>query len=749
MHFILLCVSCAVSVSFTFAFAKTHGIQRHDTLEVVKAPLVVEGTAISVRYVLPAVLETQVVGSKKAEAIVLSPADANLALNCVRQAFSRVAGVMIWENDGTGVHANIAVRGLSPNRSWEFNTRMDGVDIAADIAGYPEAYFTPAFESLDRVEIVRGTASLQYGPQFGGLLNYVTKSAPRDRAVSVESSQIGGQYGYYSTYTALGGTRGDWSYYAFANYRRSNGWRLPVQLRDGSQKETGRFWQYSVMPKVEYRLTEHATVKAELTLMQYRVQQPGGLDSAQFAVDPRAAMRYRDWFGVRWIVPILTYQQQFSDGLFFDAKLFSVIGERESIGLTTSPTIADTGNNPRRVNVDTYLNVGLELRGRPDIRLFETEHPIAIGIRLYRGNTLRKQGRGPDGEEFSTNFVRPLTRDLSFVSENLAAFTEWSLRLSSSVSITPGMRIEWLRMSGEGTFSREKPASDPDAFDTLATLHLLDKRAIETLPLFGIGLLWQMAESVDVYGNAYQNWRPAQFSELFPNDPTIAVDPALRSARGISCDLGIRGNLSGIVSFDISGFYLFYGNRIGVVVRGALGGDTVLLTSDALQLRRNLGASEHRGIEFYAEFFAHQLFRLAEQRTSLFIAGSYTDARYTAGPTVGKRVEYAPEWVVRSGLRYQWGSRLAFTVQVSHTGECFSDANNTISSASGVNGIIPAYTLWDFSSQYLLTDWLRLELNVNNLFDRRYFTRRTGGYPGPGIIPADGRMITGGFRFVL
>lgn len=749
MHLLLLWISCAVSVSFTLALARTQGVRRQDTLEVVKAPLVVESTALSVHRILPAVWGTHIIGSKKAEAVVLSPTDANLALNNARQAFSRIAGVVIWENDGTGVQANVAVRGLSPNRSWEFNVRMDGADIAADIAGYPEAYFTPAFESLDRIEIIRGAASLQYGPQFGGLLNYVTKSAPPDRTVSVESSQIGGQYGYYSTYTALGGAHGQWSYYAFANYRRSDGWRLPVQSRDGSQKETDRFWQYSVMPKVEYRLSEHATIRAELTLMQYRMQQPGGLDSAQFAANQRAAMRYRDWFGVRWIVPMLTFQQYFSDRLLFDAKLFSVIGERESIGLTTNPTIPDTGSNPRRVNTDTYRNLGLELRGRSDIRLFEATHPLAVGIRLYRGTTLRQQGRGPDGEEFSTNFVRPLTRDLSFVSDNLATFMEWSLRLSPSVSITPGMRIEWLQMSGQGTFSREKPASDPHAFDTLGGVQLLDKRATETLPLFGIGLLWQMAGTIELYGNAYQNWRPTQFSELFPNDPTIAVDPALRSARGVSCDLGIRGSLSGIVSFDIAGFYLYYGNRIGTVVRSALGGDTVLLTPGALQLRRNLGASEHRGIEFYAEFFAHQLFRFAEQRTSLFIAGSYTDARYTAGPTVGKRVEYAPAWVVRSGLRYQWGSRLGLTIQFSHTAECFSDANNTISSANGINGVIPAYTVWDFSSQYLLTDWLRVEVNVNNLFDHRYFTRRAGGYPGPGIIPADGRMITGGFRFVL
>jgi Fe(3+) dicitrate transport protein len=151
--------------------------------------------------------------SKKTEVIQMQGSNGNFSLNNTRQAFVRVPGVFIWEQDGSGVQAGVAVRGLSPNRSWEFNTRKDGYDISADIFGYPEAYYTPPFESLERIELVRGSASLQFGPQFGGLLNYVTKSAPRDRSFSLESSQVVGSTGFYSTYTAIGGTLGDFSYY--------------------------------------------------------------------------------------------------------------------------------------------------------------------------------------------------------------------------------------------------------------------------------------------------------------------------------------------------------------------------------------------------------------------------------------------------------------------------------------------------------------------------------------------------------
>ncbi|MDW8075883.1 MAG: TonB-dependent receptor [Bacteroidota bacterium] len=745
-HLMIVGVACVATATET---KKVSVRGARDTIQIEKSPVVVEGNTIPVRTVIPSLDGVRIIASKKAESLQLTPADANLALNNTRQAFSRVAGVMVWENDGTGVQAGVAVRGLSPNRSWEFNTRMDGVDIAADIAGYPEAYFTPAFESLERIEIIRGAATLQYGPQFGGLLNYVTKSAPAGKAFGVESSQLGGQNGYYSTYTAIGGDHGSWSYYVFASYRRADGWRLPVRLRDGSERESDRWWQYSVMPKVQWRPSENTSITLEAAFMQYRLQQPGGLDSAQFALDSRQAMRYRDWFNVPWFVPVVHISHRLSDRALVDAKLFGVVGARESIGLITNPTIPDTGTNPRRVNTDNYRNVGVEVRGRYDVALGAVEHPLAVGLRLFRGSTIRRQGRGPDGDGFSTAFVRTLTRDLDFTTLNAAAFAEWNVQLHPTLSVTPGVRLEWLDMRGTGTYSREKPATSPDAFDTLGTLQRFDKGATETLPLAGIGVLWRAFEGIELYGNAYQSWRPAQFSELFPNDPSIAVDPALRSSRGVSTDVGLRGTIAAVVSFDISGFYLYYGDRIGTVARAALGADTVLLTPGASQLRRNLGASEHRGVELYTEVFLSSLLPLGEHGASLFATAAYTDARYTAGPTAGKRVEYAPEWIVRGGVRYQWKQHVAISLQGSSVSECFSDASNTRSSASGINGVIPAYTVWDLSAQVQLTEWLRAELNVNNIFDRRYFTRRAGGYPGPGIIPADGRIITGGLRFVL
>jgi len=80
----------------------------------------------------------------------------------------------------------------------------------------------------------------------------------------------------------------------------------------------------------------------------------------------------------------------------------------------------------------------------------------------------------------------------------------------------------------------------------------------------------------------------------------------------------------------------------------------------------------------------------------------------------------------------------------------FSDANNTIGvSANGNTGLIPSYSISDLTGSYKFSKILQLKAGINNLFNKMYFTRRAGGYPGPGALPADGRtaFISIGAKF--
>ena len=81
---------------------------------------------------IPEIVGTNIYAGKKNALIVLENVQGNLANNTMRQVLAKVPGIHVWESDPSGIQIGIAARGLSPNRSWEFNVRQNGYDIAAD-----------------------------------------------------------------------------------------------------------------------------------------------------------------------------------------------------------------------------------------------------------------------------------------------------------------------------------------------------------------------------------------------------------------------------------------------------------------------------------------------------------------------------------------------------------------------------------------------------------------------------------------
>lgn len=162
---------------------------------------------------------------KKSEVVEMKSTVMSKANNNPRQVYAKVAGLNIWENDGAGIQLGIGGRGLSPSRVSNFNTRQNGYDISADALGYPESYYSPSAEAIDRIEIVRGAASLQYGTQFGGFLNFKLKDGPDSAKFEVNAAQSMGSFGLFNSYNSIGGNAKKLKYFAFYQHKRGDGWR--------------------------------------------------------------------------------------------------------------------------------------------------------------------------------------------------------------------------------------------------------------------------------------------------------------------------------------------------------------------------------------------------------------------------------------------------------------------------------------------------------------------------------------------
>jgi Fe(3+) dicitrate transport protein len=319
-------------------------------------------------------------------------------------------------------------------------------------------------------------------------------------------------------------------------------------------------------------------------------------------------------------------------------------------------------------------------------------------------------------------------RDVEFVSNNTAAFIENIFRISEKFIIIPGIRYEWL----------EGEASGRNGYtSTGAEIILQNIKRSRSFLLAGVGTEFHVTKSTELYGNITQAYRPIQFANLQAPPTTDVVDPDLEDAKGYNIDLGYRGKLKDFFQFDVSGYYLQYNNRIGTIT---------ISGTPSYRLITNVGSSTSKGIESYVEFNPVRAFT-KNKKADLIIFGSYayTHARYSSdhkdANTKGKKVENAPEHIFRGGLSAGYKGFLV-TVQLSHVGETYSDANNTaIPTSNGNNGLIPSYTITDLTATYKFSKGLNIKTGINNLFDERYFSRRAGGYPGPGALPGDGRTF--------
>lgn len=715
------------------------GTQHWQPIEIRLSPLSFQASDIVVRdrksnafgiSQMAAVEGMAIYEAKKTERITLSDLTGNFATNNARQTFAKVSGLNIWESDGAGLQLGIGGRGLSPNRTANFNVRQNGYDISAEPLGYPESYYTPPFEALDRIEIVRGAASLQYGTQFGGMLNFVFKEGPADKPFEFLTRQTLGSFGLFNSFNSIGGTLDRLNYYGFYQFKRGDGWR-----------PNSEFYQHTAYFSTRYALSEKFSLSLNYTFMHYLARQPGGLTDNQFASDPRQSLRPRNWFRVDWQVAALTAEYSLSELTRLNSRFYGLLSGRQAVGnldvIFKNDDVPRLDGTRNRTLIDaSFRNLANETRLLHRYAFLGNLSTFLAGVRIFLGRTAQRQGDADASANPSFEFLNPNEPENSsylFPNTNVAVFAENIFALTPQLTITPGIRYENIQTFAEGYYKQYVYDGAGNTVAVQRTDESLERR--RAFVFFGVGLSYTPSSSVELYANFSQNYRSITFSDLRIVNPNFAVDPNIQDERGFNADLGVRGNWDGLVYYDITLFTLGYNNQIGL-----------LLKSDQpplflpYRLRTNIADSRTFGIETFVEADVVKLFfnRNAPLSLSLFSNLALLDARYinTDEPSIrNRRVELVPPITFRSGLTFQQ-EKFQATVQFSYTGEHFTDATNAVRTATAVNGIIPAYWVADVSLRYQI-GLFGIEAGVTNLTNNLYFTRRADSYPGPGIIPAE------------
>lgn len=671
---------------------------------------------------MPEIKDNVIYAGKKSEVIILDKINADLSINNTRQIFSKVPGLNIWENDGSGIQTNISTRGLSANRSWEFNVRQNGYDISSEAFGYPESYYTPPTESLSKIEIVRGASSLQYGTQFGGLLNYEIKKGHATKKLSVEEQVTFGSYGLANFYSAIGGTIKKLNYYVFLHDRQADGWR-----------QNSRYNTRTFFVSANYQFTKKLNIALEYTNMENSSQQPGGLTDIQLKTNSPLSNRARNWIGTPWNVAALTIKYDISPKVSLIIKTFTSMSERNSVGNLNAINIIDSINpltlayNLRRVDRDFYQNIGTEARLSYKYKLFKQSHTLASGVRAYAGNTQRKQkGTGNSGSDFDITLTNnQYVTDLKFNTNNYAFFAENIFQITNKFKVIPGVRFENIYNKIEGTINSN-------------TSSIVPQTSYRNILLAGIGSEYLISTKTNIYANISQAYRPVTFSEFTPSNADEIIDPNLKDAKGLNADFGYRGMVKNFLNFDVGMFYLNYDNRVGTILQ------------NGANFKTNIGQSVSQGIESFIEINPFKIWNENPKWGSirLFTSNSFIDAKYVnskeTDPTKsynGKQVENAPRNINRMGLTYTYKT-FTSTFLYSSSSEIYTDALNTeLPNTTYQIGKIEGYKVMDLSCAYVFLKNCNIKSGVNNLADEAYATRRSNGYPGPGLLPGNGRTF--------
>ena len=205
---------------------------------------------------------------------------------------------------------------------------------------------------MQQIEVVRGAGALQYGSQFGGLVNFKIRKGNNNKRFNFETENTYGANNFFNTFNSFHGQVKKLNYYSYVQYKRGDGWR-----------ENSNFKQVGAFVGLEYAFSNRLKLSFDYTNMHYLSQQAGGLTDEAFEIDPRSSNRERNWFRVNWNLAALRLEYQVSENVRLYSRTFGLLANRTSLGLQETPDVADPLSNRDLID-GTFKNIGNETRFR-------------------------------------------------------------------------------------------------------------------------------------------------------------------------------------------------------------------------------------------------------------------------------------------------------------------------------------------------------------------------------------------------
>lgn len=616
----------------------------------------------------------------------------------VNEALRKVPGVHARDEEGFGLRPNIAMRGLNPTRSTKITLLEDGIPLAYAPYGDNASYYHPMVDRYDRIEVLKGSGSLLFGPQtIGGVINYITPVPPQEPGGYVQGTF--GNRDYVNGKVNVGGNG------MLLDYSRKQG----EGARDNMEHALDDLnLKYVTALDDNQALTLRANYTQEDSTITYT-----GLTQAEY---DNLGARYNpfknDKFETDRTGLSATHEYDFGNGALLLTNLYyskfnrdwwrqsSTTTDSQCGAAFTASRIAGSVVDPDSCNsaqgrLRSYTTWGAE----PRLTMSHGLGELQTGVKAHFEEQDRLQINGTTATARSGTTAEESQRE----STAYSAFVANRFDLGQ-FSITPIVRYETIDAERSSNLSGGLTSSS---------------EVSETMP--GVGVTWNPSNVLTLFSSVHKGFAPPRVEDLIAATNTATTVTDVDAEESTNFELGVRHQPTTWSSLQAAYFRNDYQNLIAA---GSIaGGSTPLSQGEALFEGVELAAQADHASGLFSRL-AWTWLPTADQESAFRRVDTQADV---PGSVAGNRQPYAPEQTLTAAAGYGSGGWRG-EVEAQYVGEQFSDfASTTAPTADGQKGEIAAYTVWNAALNYRINSALSTFATVKNLADKTYIVDRTRG----------------------
>ncbi|SDU75758.1 MULTISPECIES: TonB-dependent siderophore receptor [Pseudomonas fluorescens group] len=554
--------------------------------------------------------------------------------------------------------------------------------------------------SVDRVEVLKGPASLLYGIQDpGGVVNLVSKKPELTQynALTLRGSTYGdgknGSGGAFDSTGALGDS--GFAYRMIVDHEDEDYWR-----NFGTHRETliapSLAW-YGERTKLlfAYEHREFLTPFDRGTLIDPRTNHPLDISRKERLDEPFNDMEGRSDLYHFEADHELNDDWKAHFGYSWNRETYDASQVRVTAINTRNGTLTRSMDGTRNaISTDRFTTASLEGK----VNVLGMQHDLVFGVddeyrKIYREDLIRQKSLS------TFSYLNPVYgREVMGTTVSAPDSAQTDELRSDSVFLQDSIHLneQWILVAGGRFQEYDQYAGKGVPFKANT-----DSNGQKWVPR--AGLVYRYTDALSFYGSYTESFKPNSTIAPLSGSSTV-LDGSIAPEEAKSWELGARLDMPGSITGNIA---LFDIKKRNVLVANSEGPTTIYSAA---------GEVRSRGLEVDV---SGQL----SERWNLIGSYAYTDAEVTEDPDYkGKRLQNVAKNSGSLSAVYDFGNvfggdQLRVGAGARYVGERAGNAVNDFD--------LPSYTVADAFATYdtrVEGQKVKFQLNVKNLFDRTYYT---------------------------